>query len=54
MKKTILIPIITLVTLTVSNVFDVKIGTELQDQLADGILALITLIGVFTNHKKKE
>ena len=52
-NKAIIIPIVALIALIIKAVFGVELGTEALDVIADGILGIITLVGILTHPKKK-
>jgi uncharacterized membrane protein len=52
-NKAIIIPIVALIALILKSAFGVELGTEAQDIIADGILGIITLVGIFLHPKKK-
>lgn len=53
LNKTAILPIISLAALLLKNWFHVELGAELQDNIVDGILTLVTLYGVYKDHTKK-
>ena len=53
MNKTIILPLIALLALIVKNWFGIEIGSELQDSIAESIVTLIAVYGVFKNHSNK-
>ena len=53
LNKAIIIPIVALIALIIKSAFGVELGTEAQDVIADGILGIITLVGIFLHPKKK-
>lgn len=53
MNKTIILPLIALLALVLKNWFGIEIGTEIQDNIAESIVTLIALYGVFKDHTKK-
>ena len=52
MNKTIILPLIALLALIVKNWFGIEIGSELQDSIAESIVTVIAIYGVFKNHSK--
>lgn len=53
LTKTAILPIIALVAMLLKGWFNVELGTELQDDIANGILTLVALWGVYKDHTKK-
>ncbi len=53
MNKTIILPLLALLALIVKNWFGIEIGSELQDSVAESIVTLVALYGVFKDHGKK-
>ena len=53
MNKTIILPLLALLALIVKNWFGIEIGSELQDSIAESIVTLVALYGVFKDHSKK-
>lgn len=57
-SKTIIAPIIGLIVLGMSVLFGIEVDQDLQEQvityIASGISLVVTLYGIFKNHKKEE
>lgn len=53
MNKTVILPLIALLAIIVKSWFNIEIGSELQDDIAETIVTLIALYGVFKNHNTK-
>lgn len=54
MNKTIILPILTTLGLVVSVFTGKEIDEVTIDQVATGIMAIVTIWGVFKNHKKED
>jgi uncharacterized membrane protein len=52
-NRAIILPIVAGIALIIKLVFGLELDQHQQDILADAILALVTLIGVFVHPKKK-
>lgn len=56
MNKTIILPIVALITLGITALTGVEINSDLQDSIATGVTILvsagISLYGIIKNHKK--
>lgn len=52
MNKTIILPIVALVAGLIKSLFHIEVGDELQNQITDGIIAVITLYGIYVNHRE--
>lgn len=53
-NRAIILPIVALIVLIIKSAFGVELGTEAQDIIADGILGIITLVGILLHPKKKK
>lgn len=54
MNKTMIAPLIALLALAVQTIFHVEVNDGLQADIGNAILTIITVYGVFKNHKKGE
>lgn len=54
MNKTIILPILTTLALVVGTFTGKTIDESVIEQLASGIFAIVTLWGIFKNHKKED
>jgi uncharacterized membrane protein len=54
MNKLLIIPIISAICLLVKVIFGIDIGTEDQNTIAEAVFALITIVGLFIDPKKKD
>lgn len=52
MNKNLITPIVALIALLAKQVFDFELSNDAADALTDGILAIITLVGIFMNPTK--
>lgn len=52
-NRAIIVPIVAGIALILKLLFGLELDQHAQDVLADAVLALITLIGVFVHPKKK-
>jgi uncharacterized membrane protein len=52
MNKTIIAPIIALAALLIKQTFHLELSDQVQDDVANAVLTVVTLYGIFKNHKK--
>jgi uncharacterized membrane protein len=52
MNKQLLIPIVALTALVLKHTFNYEMPQAEMDTIADGILALVTLVGIFMKPNK--
>ena len=54
MNKALIAPIVALALLLAKQTFGVEFDSETQNAIVDGVLALITLAGIFMHPNKKD
>lgn len=53
MSKTAILPIVALIAMLLKTYFHIEIGSEVQNGIADGTLALVAVWGIIKDHTKK-
>lgn len=53
-NKAIILPILAMVSLALKSIWHVELSDKDMDTIANGILSLVALAGIFMHPKKKE
>lgn len=52
MNRALLIPIVALLALTIKHLFNVELSQTDMDTIVEGLLAVLSLVGIFMHPKK--
>jgi uncharacterized membrane protein len=54
MKKTVIAPLIAVAAIAIQQLFHVEISEGIQNDVVNAIFTVVSVYGIFANHKKGE